>query len=323
MLKLWSEIKSSTSYQIVVDESVFDGVDKGNYTSSPKYVGSGEHEGYFILLTSFGKYIISDKIGDDLNFFSNIPQLSDRSGVYSIDMTKRPNGVSTIYKFGSFYCGTNFEQFGVYSFFALNSYGRYLISRLEPANIPANDRDGNLLSYYLKVTSLNISSTTTIFTKWKARANTNTNLLLLKSESDSGLSQNELEATAKIAFDAKDYHWIFSPANNWSGWVSDTIAGVYEGFGSNSSTVEVGHLKYSDDNGKIYYKGFDIVERENNWYMTYKENGEEYKSSSEPQTSDVTFSNSKADPQSVDLTFVDYAERSQPLNLFDVGVDLR
>ena len=304
---MWTKIQGR-SYKIVLADNVITGFSAGIYTIKEEYIGSGEHLGYTIY--SGINWIISNQKGDKLVFNTNIPQLLPSNGTYIIDDRKSPALNSTIFvneNNPKLYCGLLDRD-------KIAHYGSCLMSRNDLYERPTLNRSGVLTSYYRFITETDFNKN--IITNKDALDNTN---FLVKT--NEGVFQFQLERNAREAFNEIGYYHHFYPKKEWSGWVSDSLTGEYEGFGDNSSVINVGFLNYKDDSGNEYTKRFEIIEMDGKWSVKYKVNGKTYTSNSEPAESSSTFSNSDADPQSITLSFDSYIARNKILNVINTGID--
>jgi hypothetical protein len=299
--KLWTEIKGYI-YSIAIADGVIDGVTEGIYSAQLLYVGSGEHLGLSIFdVSPAGLYVITNQIGDKIEFDSNIPQLSLSNGTYVVDRSKAPLGNSTVYineSNSTLFCGITGSL--------LVHYGKYLLAQNGALEFQYNNRQGTLLSY-----KRYIESDTFDTVDISNSANENTNLLVLDSE-----SFTTIRNTARDGFIANGYYYKFNPKGDWSGYSSNTLTGLYQGFGSNTGSIKVGYFNYKDSSDNEYTKSFEITESDNKWSVVY------YTSNSEPSDSTAIFTNTNADPQSITFTFDDYITRVSIVDVVNTGTDV-
>ena len=318
---MWTKVDKPLSYYIAIDSGMIPDIDKGLYFASVIYKGYGDDYGLSIISVE-GKYIISDKIGCDLSFNSNIPDYESGVGNYSLDLSIRPSTGGTIYKSNSgHYCKIASSALGVYALYM----GKYLID-----NDPIEDqfrygRDGVLMTTerIFNFGAYKESNGVPLY-KWDDRANVLSgdggyvNFLTL-----SGENKGEIEAASELAFIENDYFVQYDSINNWNGWYSDELTGVYNSFGGAGGQKKVGFYHYSDSEGNRYTKHIDLIEVDDKWSTVSKINGKTYTTSTEPQDLNVTLSNPDATPTTLSLTFIDYIQADKKEMHIVHGVNAR
>jgi hypothetical protein len=316
--KLWIKAEQSPSYKFIIGDSVIPDIDKGIYSAVIEYLGYGDDAGYFILRTEQFKYVITDQIGDTMEFTTNIPQLTASQGDYIVDRSKKPTDTSTIFTNGTgLYCGIDTVPFGVGNIETCVHYGAILSKYNNPLQVQTYDRTGTMKTfprYAFSFVGLGKTEPNASFNGAK--------FLLLQSEADAGTTVSDLEDAAEIAFNQKSYYYDFQPKYEFKGWWSDTLTGEYSPFGGTAGDRKVGYLQYQDEEFNRYVKGFDITESNGDWFVTYKENGAKYGRDNEPEDATAIFNNPEADPQSITLNFDGYVEYGVVKNIIDMGVDL-
>ena len=315
MRKLWIKSTNPISYKIVIDDNVITGVDRGVYVAQRTYEGEGDHAGLFVLEFE-GVFVITDKIGDGVNLSTNFPPIT--GGVYNVDDTKKPTATSTVYKntSGKYVVANEFDGFSI--------YGDYLMPEDKMHDDLRYDRDGGIKTAS-RVYVINPSIPFPVI-EWDdvfaVPAHSDVSFLVTQDEIDSGIYQNDIKADADNAFLANNYEYSFAPANNWSGWYSNTLLGEYSAFGDGSGTQIFGYFEYLDDQLNSYTKGFEITEADGVWSVVYQENNQTYTSNTEPINEDIVFTNSELTPNSITLTFNDYITRNKSILTTMIADDL-
>jgi hypothetical protein len=306
-LKLWIKADNQFLYKIVVASDFIDGVNEGTYTAVKDYIGIDEHEGLFVLKFA-DKYIITNQIGDKIKVESNFLHII--GGEYGIDLTKKPSELSTIYKNNGIHLSIDSADNIVY-------YGSMLIQNNHNHEQIRYNRNG-----VLKTSQRVFSSPS--FDYVNLSTYSNVTWLTTLDEFYAGIYPDDIEAAALDAFAANDYKYKFSPAENWSGWVSSSLTGEYQPFGGAVGTKTVGHFSYLDENENSYIKGFDITESDGEWSLTYAENGAIYKTIIEPENNneDNHFINNDSEPSSIILTFDSYVTVSESILNVQIADDI-
>lgn len=306
---MWIENENPIAYKIVIDNNVIQNVTRGVYSATRIYEGTGEHTGYLVLKFN-NIYVITDKIGDDINVTTNYPFVN--AGVYTIDTTKKPTPNATVYK------SSNNKYLTIDTNNKVKLYGSYLIENDDFHDDGRYNRDG------VPLTGRRVYEN--IAYDWDEEIPiipTNlVNYLLTSDDIDNGLNEDDISNIAKDKFLARGYVYKSATMNNWKGWYSTSLTGAYLPFGGSTGNMEFGYYQYSDVANNRYIKGFDITEKDGVWSVVYRPNGELYTANAEPKATDTVFSNHDATPPTITLTFDNYITKDRKIFTTMIADDL-
>lgn len=290
------------------------------------HIGIGEDAGLFILLVSGDatlkdKYIITNKIGDDIKFNSNIPQYG---GLGVFELTPyRPTLIQsntgstkyTLYKSGNRHISVGYVAVSA------GTSGQRM--SLLTDGLRGNDFEHERLRYDINGALLTTpTNQQLVISLHNDVFNYVDSTSAVKYMSKTETSESAIISQAKTAFNAKGYFYSTEDAGNWSGWyrnVSDGIEGEYLPFGGASGSKKIGYLQYKDDLNYTYINGNDIIEESGVWSIVYPENELIYTSTSEPQEGSIVFSNDEATPSQVALTFDKYVSDNRSVYHITTG----
>lgn len=318
--KMWIKATEQFTYHIISEiENV---LSAGVKDIKRHYIGVGEDAGYSIYLCE-GKYLITDKISDDIEFSSNIPQISGANGTFTPAKTA-PTRVevnygylqNTLFKNGNYYIavGQVPSLSGIGDAFNLFTNGLTIAG--DSHYLPRYDRTGLMKTFFERV-SLNRTKHNDEFILTHSNQPYRQEFLITDSENSS-----EVNNDADDAFDAREYKYSTEDAGNWTGWwrdYADGVVGDYQSFGGATGTKITGYLKYLDDANYSYVLGFDITKADNTYSVISKDNGNTYTKTGRPDTGDAIFTNANAEPQSITLSFDSYTAHDGLVRHFNIG----
>lgn len=288
VLKLWVKVENQYPYNVTINEGFLD-LSKGVYVVSVLYRGVDDNEGLFITKVG-NQFIISDKISSDVSLSTNIPQWLNRVGVYSLDTTKAPVNSNTMYKSGNNYMSLGGGLFTV--------FGNKIAPNDTIHGSSRFDRDGNMISFYTTLTRGNEFDSRVENTSWDYNGQT---FMKTQDEVDNNI---DIRGIALAAALLKDYHYQITSLDNWSGWSSTSLTGLYQSFGDESGTQKIGYFQYRDSSNNAYVLTKDIVEKNGVWSVRSSLDNNIYTTTTEPTDTDTTFNN--PDSGSFVLAFESY-----------------
>jgi len=241
---LWTEIKYQYYYKIIIGEDNAFNLAKDSYSVQKVYKGKGDNEGLYILTIPYEEigetfYIISDKIGSDIEFTSNIPQCLDLQGTYVLDTEKAPfSGQSwaarrTLYKSENNYIALEDDHFRM--------FGDKIMPNDDHHNQPRFNRDGVMMDWYN-----NFIKTSGVFddevsaTSFNYGYGIDTTFMVTQAEYDADNdAPTKIPADARTAHEELNYVYKYESLDNWSGWFSSSLTGIYEAFGESEGTKKL------------------------------------------------------------------------------------
>lgn len=307
VLKLWIKVENQYTYYTFAE---IDGIlGAGIKSVKVLYRGTDLDEGLFIsniIGSGINLYLISDKITDDINFTTNIPQLGD-SGTFSL-YSKPPTSEYTLYTDGERFIKVGSTS----SKCRISTIGASFKGNIH--NGFRYGRDGVLLTF---PNPYSIDPTSHNSEKIIPNQTNDVEWMILEGE-----DSNTIKADAIVNFTDQEYKYQTSDASNWNGWYkvysSGVFTGEYQPFGDSDGTKKVGYLRFLSSTLHYYILDIDILEVDGKWTLTYYDI--EYTSLTRPDESGGTFTNEDAEPSEITLTFQNYTSASVLKNHFTVGV---